>query len=739
MNPTRVWAKNFRTYETVEWDIPQGLTAIVGHNTVTDGSDSNGSGKSSLLELLPISLFGPPMPWSEYLTAGGEAESCEVGCELEHAGERYRIRRTFSAKGRGSSKLDFERWGDDDSEAYQDHAWRPLTRGTQQDTQEYILQVLGLSESVFSHSVYAAQGARHFADPSLPPRERKQIMAEALGLDAWDEKLELVRADLSETRGEIAGIEVRLGAFAEDVAALPGLKTVHVLLVEEAAAAARTLAETETLAEETTARYNAYLAEITRHDGLLTKLALAQNSETALMRRLQEASDAIDEVKAMGLQLAELLTKSSGVEQLQALVSGQEHAQEARVQALREQARLTKGQTTLREQAKELMGEESEHNARAEAVHAEINRLTADGSGVCDHCQQPIKGDALEASLASKRRDIEALETRAAELRVSIEATVAEGMAVTAQLSALVIPDEPTGDLVAGMKLAEARQAERDLAALQERKRHLEELGAGFTAELREEHLRAVESVSAASVAVEAAAPKSSGIDWNASRDHVASQLGMAKSADNQARTALAASEERIRNLEELAGRSEEALLAKGLLEGRLDHLKWMETAYGRNGVPVMLMESFGVAPLEREAARILQQLGTSFRLELVTQREKKTGGLADTMEVIAHGPNGALRFESYSGGEQQRLAFALKIAFARLVASQRGSEIGVLFIDELPYLDAAGMAAVAEVLRGLTEFRAICLVSHDERLVDAFDSVVTVVRDESGSRLEAA
>jgi DNA repair exonuclease SbcCD ATPase subunit len=45
----------------------------------------------------------------------------------------------------------------------------------------------------------------------------------------------------------------------------------------------------------------------------------------------------------------------------------------------------------------------------------------------------------------------------------------------------------------------------------------------------------------------------------------------------------------------------------------------------------------------------------------------------------------------------------------------------------------------VAEVLKGLTEFRSVVLVSHDERLVDSFDSVITVVRDETGSHLEAA
>ena len=37
MNPTKVWARSFRTYETVDWGIPPGLSAIIGHNLVDLG------------------------------------------------------------------------------------------------------------------------------------------------------------------------------------------------------------------------------------------------------------------------------------------------------------------------------------------------------------------------------------------------------------------------------------------------------------------------------------------------------------------------------------------------------------------------------------------------------------------------------------------------------------------------------------------------------------------------------
>lgn len=738
MNPTRVWAENFRTYEEVSWEIPSGLTAIVGHNTVTDGSDSNGSGKSSLLELLPIALFGPPMPWTEYLTAGGDAEACEVGCELEHSGERYRIRRTFSAKGRGSSKLDFERWGDDDSEAYDDHIWRPLTRGTQQDTQDAINATLHLSESVFSHSVYAAQGARHFADPSLPPRERKQIIAEALGLDAWDVLLEHVRTDMAETKSEILGIEARLGTFADEIESLPRLYEERSELVENARGVADLLQTAEATLADAVAGHAAYQESVLAHTHAAEVRDQAQQVVTRLTGELTAGRAAADEGKALAEKLPELRERAAQVDELAKAVAEYDSAQAHLASAQQERARKEALLVDLRERAKSLMEDEAQHTARSAALTSEAQKLGAEGTGICQHCLQRIGGEALAASIASIKRDRDALDARAVELRAEIERTMEEGKtlgALLAEEGAL----GPVGGEAPRQALADARAAERELLTAEERIRQLGLQVDRVTSETVPAHAAAVTALSAAEDILASTTPKPSAIDWVRTKDAAAMQVGLCKSGDHQAREALVKADEKIRNLEELRDRSQEAVLAKGLLEGRLDHLKQMEAAYGRNGIPALLMEALAIPRVEREASRVLELLGVPFRIELVTQAEKKSGGLKDTMDVVVHGPDGPLRFESYSGGEQTRLGFALRVAFARLIAGQRGSEIGVLFLDELQFLDSSGLAAVADVLRGLTEFRAICLVSHDERLVDAFDSVVTVVRDESGSRLEEA
>ncbi len=214
-------------------------------------------------------------------------------------------------------------------------------------------------------------------------------------------------------------------------------------------------------------------------------------------------------------------------------------------------------------------------------------------------------------------------------------------------------------------------------------------------------------------------------------------ELVTARRADQDARAALATSEERLRNLAALAERSQEKLAARQGLQGRLEVLTALARSYGRDGIPALILEATAIPQLEAEANRILTELGARFRFELQTQRENKGGGIKDTLDVLVHGETGTLRYESYSGGEQTRLAFALRVALARLIASRRSAQAGCLVLDELPFLDSTGVASVCRVLRGLHEFRSILLVSHDDRFVDAFDQVVRVIRDENGSRVE--
>ena len=89
----------------------------------------------------------------------------------------YRIMRYRSRKGRGESQLILE-IADDDS-------WRHIGESTIRATQDKITRLLRLDYQTFINSAFLVQGrADEFT--TRTPGERKAILGEILGLDAWN-------------------------------------------------------------------------------------------------------------------------------------------------------------------------------------------------------------------------------------------------------------------------------------------------------------------------------------------------------------------------------------------------------------------------------------------------------------------------------------------------------------------------------------------------------------------------
>jgi DNA repair protein SbcC/Rad50 len=105
MIPLRLTASSYRRFHSLDLSITEGVMALSG---------SNGSGKSSIVEGFELALFGRCRtgPLSAQVSRGEDV--LELVFEFEHQGERFRVRRGFSARGRGRPTLDFERWEEDE-------------------------------------------------------------------------------------------------------------------------------------------------------------------------------------------------------------------------------------------------------------------------------------------------------------------------------------------------------------------------------------------------------------------------------------------------------------------------------------------------------------------------------------------------------------------------------------------------------------------------------------------------
>jgi exonuclease SbcC len=167
--------------------------------------------------------------------------------------------------------------------------------------------------------------------------------------------------------------------------------------------------------------------------------------------------------------------------------------------------------------------------------------------------------------------------------------------------------------------------------------------------------------------------------------------------------------------------------------------LSELKEAFGVNGIPAMIIEHT-LPELEREANRILQQLtGGRMHLRFETQRELRTGDTRETLDIIISDEKGTRPYENFSGGEQFRVNFAIRVALSRLLSQRAGVRLRSLFIDEgFGVLDADGRQRLVEAVMAIQdEFDLILVITHIEELRESFPTQIQVTKTDGGSLVE--
>lgn len=153
--------------------------------------------------------------------------------------------------------------------------------------------------------------------------------------------------------------------------------------------------------------------------------------------------------------------------------------------------------------------------------------------------------------------------------------------------------------------------------------------------------------------------------------------------------------------------------------------------ALGPRGVQALIVEN-AVPEIQQEANRILARLtGNRTRVAFESLREKKTGGLIETLDIKIGDELGMRDYELYSGGEAFRTDLAIRIALSRLLARRAGTRLQTLVIDEgFGTQDAEGLESMVEAIRDIAdEFEKIIVVTHLDSLKDAFPVRIEVTK----------
>ncbi|MDD4858954.1 MAG: SMC family ATPase [Dehalococcoidales bacterium] len=176
-----------------------------------------------------------------------------------------------------------------------------------------------------------------------------------------------------------------------------------------------------------------------------------------------------------------------------------------------------------------------------------------------------------------------------------------------------------------------------------------------------------------------------------------------------------------------IAGAAKEASIFQDLAE-----------AFGKSGIPALLIE-LALPEIEVEANRLLSRMTDNrMHLKFETQRQTKTSGIIETLDIKIADELGTRDYEMFSGGEAFRINFAVRIALSRLLAKRAGAPLRTLIIDEgFGTQDSTGIEKLKEAIISIQDdFDKIIVITHIEELRDAFPTRIDVTRTAEGSMI---
>jgi len=164
-----------------------------------------------------------------------------------------------------------------------------------------------------------------------------------------------------------------------------------------------------------------------------------------------------------------------------------------------------------------------------------------------------------------------------------------------------------------------------------------------------------------------------------------------------------------------------------------------LRLAFGKNGVPAMIIEA-AIPELEEAANRLLTSMsGGRMNVRLDTQREKKDGSTRETLDILISDELGTRSYELYSGGEAFRVNFAIRVALSQMLARRAGAQLRTLFLDEgFGTQDEVGRQRLVEAITAVQDhFDLLLVITHIDELRDAFPVQINVEKLVDGSRIE--
>ncbi len=176
-------------------------------------------------------------------------------------------------------------------------------------------------------------------------------------------------------------------------------------------------------------------------------------------------------------------------------------------------------------------------------------------------------------------------------------------------------------------------------------------------------------------------------------------------------------------------------------ISSRVKQYKQLEAAFGKDGVPALLIEQ-ALPNIEAKANQILERLsGGAMSIRFRTQKSYKASNredLKETLDIQIRDQSGYRDYEMYSGGEAFRINFAIRLALSHVLAQRAGARLQTLVVDEgFGSQDSVGRQRLIEAINLIQDdFEKILVITHVEQIKEAFSTQLIVEKTPLGSQV---
>ena len=285
--------------------------------------------------------------------------------------------------------------------------------------------------------------------------------------------------------------------------------------------------------------------------------------------------------------------------------------------------------------------------------------------------------------------------------------------------------EEEYGNLKSAREVS--KQIEGEIANLEEeRRKRKEEI---------EEQQKQYDSAASALISAETQSPN---------LEDAERELFRVREEENKVRSELGGAQQRVDILKTQRARKKDFEKEREELRKQIARHKTLERAFGKDGVPALLIEQ-ALPQIEEKANDLLDRLSDGqMSIRFVTQAEykdKKRDDLKETLDIQISDSAGVRNYEMYSGGEAFRVNFALRLALAEILAQRKGARLQTLVIDEgFGSQDVQGRQRLIEAINLVkNDFAKILVITHLDELKDAFPSRIEVEKTERGSAIRVS